>query len=121
MAVNEEILANYHSHLTNEIQWYRISPDRIWNYDETNLTDDPGKKKVICRRGAKYVESFCNHSKTSTSVMFCGNADGSKFLPPYVVYKAEHLWNSWKNGGPPGTRYNRTKSGWFDLNTFEDW
>lgn len=24
-----------------------IPPSRIWNYDETNLSDDPGSKKVI--------------------------------------------------------------------------
>lgn len=29
---------------------------RIWNYDETNLSDDPGNKKVIYKRGMKYVE-----------------------------------------------------------------
>lgn len=22
-----------------------VPPSRIWNYDETNLSDDPGKKK----------------------------------------------------------------------------
>lgn len=32
-----------------------IPPSRIYNYDETNLTDDPGTKKVISKRGSKYV------------------------------------------------------------------
>lgn len=35
-------------------------PSRIYydrrNYDETNLSDDPGNKKVICKRGMKYVK-----------------------------------------------------------------
>jgi hypothetical protein len=52
--------------------------------------------------------------------MFCGNGSG-EMLPPYVVYKSEHLWPSWTEGGPLGCRYNRTKSGWFDMGTFEDW
>jgi len=97
-----------------------IPPSRIWNYDETNLSDDPGNKKVICKRGMKYVEKICNYSKSSTSVMFCGNAEG-KCLPSYVVYKAEHMWTTWTEGGPEHARYNRTKSGWFDSITFEDW
>lgn len=33
-----------------------IPPSRIWNYDETNLSDDPGNKKVIFKRGTKYDE-----------------------------------------------------------------
>lgn len=97
-----------------------IPPSRIWNYDETNLSDNPGNKKVISKRGAKYVEKICNFSKSSTSVMFCGNAEG-KLLAPYVVYKAENMWTTWTENGPEKTRYNRSKSGWFDSITFEDW
>lgn len=28
----------------------------IWNYDETNLCDDPGYKRVIYKRGTVYVK-----------------------------------------------------------------
>lgn len=42
-------------------------------------------------------------------------------LPPYVVYKATHLYDSWIQYDPEGTRYNRSTSGWFDGTTFEDW
>lgn len=52
--------------------------------------------------------------------MFCGNAEGD-LLPPYVVYKAEALWNTWMEHGPPQARYNRSWSGWFDHQCFEDW
>jgi len=97
-----------------------IPPSRIYNYDETNLTDDPGQQKVISKRGSKYVEQICNSSKSAISLMFCGNAEG-RVIPIYVVYKAESLWTTWTEGGPPNTRYNRTKSGWFDSSTFEDW
>ena len=98
----------------------RVSADCVYNYDETNLSDDPGTKKCVFRRGCKYPERVMNSTKSSTSVMFCGSAAG-EVLPPYVVYKAEHLWSTWMEGGPPNTRYNRTRSGWFDLVTFTDW
>lgn len=52
--------------------------------------------------------------------MFVGTASGH-ILPPYVVYKAEHLYDTWMEGGPRETRYNRSKSGWFDSTIFEDW
>jgi hypothetical protein len=96
-----------------------VEPEKVWNYDETNLSDDPGRKKVVMRRGMKYSESVCNSSKTAYSVMFCGNAVGET-LPPYTVFKSAHLYDSWIRGGPKGARYNRTKSGWFDETTFTD-
>ncbi|XP_066980664.1 uncharacterized protein [Macrobrachium rosenbergii] len=61
-----------------------------------------------------------NSTKSSVSLMFACTASG-KMLPPYVVYKAKHLYDSWTEGGPSNTRYNRTDSGWFDSTTFEDW
>lgn len=97
-----------------------IQPENIFNYDETNLSDDPGTKLCIFKRRVKYAERIKDSSKSSISVMFCGSASGH-VLPPYVVYKAEHLWQSWIDGGPPHTRYNRSKSGWFDSVIFNDW
>ena len=97
-----------------------IPPHCIFNYDETNLTDDPGLKRCVFKHGVKYPERIKDSSKSSTSVMFCGSATG-QVLPPYVVYKSEHLWDLWTRGGVKGTRYNRSKSGWFDAVTFRDW
>lgn len=117
-AVTYEVLEEYLDNLSSIVE--NIPPENLWNYDETNLSDDPGVKKVICKRGAKYIETICNHSKSAISIMFTGNAAG-EFLPPYVVYKAENMWTTWTEGGPPGVRYNRSKSGWFDCMAFEDW
>jgi hypothetical protein len=90
------------------------------NYDETNMTDDLVKFKVVTRRGCKHLERILDSSKSSVSVMFAGTASGF-LLPPYVVYKAEHLYDNWLEGGPRGTRYNRSKSGWFDGVIFKNW
>ena len=97
-----------------------VEASNIFNYDETNLTDDPGVKKCVFRRGIKYPERVRDSTKSSTSIMFCGNAVG-QVLPPYVVYKSDHLWNLWTEGGIKKARYNRSKSGWFDGTTFTDW
>lgn len=52
--------------------------------------------------------------------MFAIAADGT-LLPPYVVYKAKHSYEGWTEGGIEGARYNRSMSGWFDSELFEDW
>lgn len=62
-----------------------------------------------------------NTSKTATSLMYAACADG-KVLPPYVAHnKATNLNDTWTLGGPKGAQYNRSKSGWFDLQCFSDW
>ncbi|KAJ8967558.1 hypothetical protein NQ314_002875 [Rhamnusium bicolor] len=89
--VNAEMISEYIENL--KVVTDGVSPDQIYNYDESNLTDDPGRKRVICKRGCKYPERVLNSTKSSTSVMFCGNAAG-EVLPPYIVYKAENLWST---------------------------
>ncbi|XP_025407415.1 uncharacterized protein LOC112681370 [Sipha flava] len=117
-AITRETLNDYFDNL--EISIDGIPPSHIVNYDETNLTDDPGTRKVITKRGSKYPERVMNNSKASTSVMFAAAADGV-LLPPYVVYRSKHISDTWRIGGPKHTRFNRTKSGWFDSFCFDDW
>ncbi|XP_063231294.1 uncharacterized protein LOC134535878 isoform X2 [Bacillus rossius redtenbacheri] len=52
--------------------------------------------------------------------MMACTGDGS-LLPPFVIYRSLNLWDSWTSGGPKGTRYGHTKSGWMDQKTFEEW
>lgn len=116
--VGPEIISEYFRHLKNTLEG--VPPSNILNYDETNLTDDPGKEKVFVCRGTKHASRIMDTSKSSTSLMFCVTGDGN-LLPLYIVYKAKYLYPDWVEGGPDGTRYNRTESGWFDSDTFEDW
>ncbi|KAG5878853.1 hypothetical protein JTB14_005003 [Gonioctena quinquepunctata] len=71
-----------------------VHPEAIVNYDETNFTDDPGRIKVIVRKQSKRAEKVMDTSKSSTSVMFSRSAP-DVMLPPYIVYKADHLWSTW--------------------------
>lgn len=128
--VSRESLNTYFDNLEKIVK--DIPSSHIFNYDETNMSDDPGQKLGIYKRGVKYPERVINHSKSATTVMVCGSADGV-LLPPYIIYRSLHLYNTWKEGGPcgppccdksccsQGSRYNRTVSGWIDTVTFRDW
>lgn len=91
-AVCRGTFKKYFQNLEREIK--DVPPHNIINYDETNLSDDPKRKKVIVKRGCKYPELVMNSRKSSTSVMFSAAADGT-LLPVHVVYKATHLYDTW--------------------------
>lgn len=128
--MSHESINAYFDNLTPVIT--NVPPLNIFNYDETNMSDDPGKNKGIYKRGVKYPEKIMNFSKSATTIMVCGSADGV-LLPPYVIYKSVHLYDTWKEGDPQGapccqktccsqgSRFNRTNSGWIDSITFRDW
>lgn len=89
-AVSVATLNEYFNNLEKQVAG--IPPQNIFNFEESNLTDDPGRKKIITKRGTIYPERIIHSSKTSTSIMFCGNAAGI-ILPPYVVYRATNLYD----------------------------
>ena len=95
-----------------------VPPENIWNFDETNLRDDPGNDKCLVKKGTKYVEKVMNTSMQCVSVMFCGSAAG-ELMNVHVNYKAKSLWETWTEKGPAGTVYTCTPSGWFDTDTCE--
>ena len=117
-AVDEITINAYFKELEKNLEG--VHPEHIINYDETNLSDDPGRRRMIFKRSTRYPERIMSGTKASTSLMLAGTAAG-KVLPIYVVYKSDHLWSTWLKGGPAQARYNRTRSGWFDHITFLDW
>ena len=56
--VGKTVIEEYFDNISPELEG--VPPTNIWNYDETNLTDDHGNKKIIVKRGAKYPERIIN-------------------------------------------------------------
>ena len=56
--ITEQQIRDYSKHLENLIAGVPIG--NIFNFDESNLTDDPKSKKMLVRRGTKYPEVICN-------------------------------------------------------------
>ena len=44
-----------------------------------------------------------------------------KFLPPYVIYKAESIYDKWTENGPEQAEYTYTASGWMESLQFLNW
>ncbi|XKL67637.1 hypothetical protein PGB90_003128 [Kerria lacca] len=116
--VSLEIITKFFQNLETTLK--DVPPTNIINYDETAFVNDPGKEKVLVRREMKYPSLMRKHSKVGISVTMAGTTSGD-MLSPYVVYKSECLWTTWILNSVHGSRFNRTKSGWFDEETFTDW
>ena len=119
--LSENVVTVFYNLLEEEIQEKSIVPESIYNLDETGINTDSRTKKVFVphtSRDAYLMSAICG--KAMYSVMFCVSATGN-YLPPFVVYKILHLYNTWTSGGPPGCGYANTSSGWMQDNVFENW
>jgi len=86
------------------------------------LQDDPGAEKAFFGGGTKYFEQVRNQSKVAFTVVFAATAAGL-MLPPYVIYRSPNgtLYLPWCEGGPEGTIYTATASGWMTMEKFNDY
>jgi hypothetical protein len=90
------------------------NPKLWWNIDESGFTGNPKAGKVLCEKGTKTVSQLTpNSAKKMTTVLFGVNAAGD-YLPPLIVYKGKYLQSTHCQGGPPGTLYSTTESGWME-------
>ena len=91
---------------------------RLWNADETGFCTAIASRKVLARRGAREVHETAGGSgRDYITVLGAGAADGVR-LPPYILYKGVNLYARWTEGGPAGTWYGVSKSGWMEGDNF---
>ena len=98
--VNEDVSNEYFDNLENQIK--NIPASNIFNYDKTNITDDPSSKLAITRKERNRVERKAHHSKSLI-----------------LVYKSKIICREWIHDGPVNNVYSCTKNGWFNGTTFE--
>ncbi|KAJ8873622.1 hypothetical protein PR048_024440 [Dryococelus australis] len=65
--------------------------------DESGLCNDTINVKGVTLKGQKVHRNIMGSGKDNTTVMVCRSAAGA-LLPPMTIYKAEHLWTTWKGG-----------------------
>ena len=91
---------------------------RLWNCDETGVCTAIASKKVLAKRGEKNVhETGGGSGRDYITILGCGSAIGER-LPPYV---GKNLLANNTQGGPPGTRYSMSDSGWMETANFHEW
>lgn len=65
------------------------------NYDETNLTNGPGRNIVIVTKGCRHPAIIMDSVVVKyVSVMFAGAGSGERLLLP-IVYQAKHMVQKW--------------------------
>ena len=73
---------------------------------------------VFARRGDKNVQETIGGSGREYFTVLAAGSAGSEILPPYFDYKGKNLWTWWMQGGPDGSHYSVSDSGWMEAANF---
>lgn len=110
----KEFFDNYERAITR----YKITPERIYNLDETGVTTVMQAPKVIARAGAKQVGQAVS-AERGELVTLCAivNAVGNA-VPPVYIFPRKRFKNELLKGSPPGSLGLANPSGWMNGITF---
>ncbi|CAF3927604.1 unnamed protein product [Rotaria sp. Silwood1] len=96
-------------------------PHAIYNCDETGFSDETSCEMIVVSHETKHAyEQSGGSGKNFTTSLICGNAAG-EILPPFIIYPAKILNPQWTFGGPPGSSFAVSDSGWITKSLFSEW
>jgi len=116
--VDADMVNNFFDELEQTIAG--VPAANVYNYDETNVSDNPGTKTVVTHKRSKKSPAqnpTLKNMHQSDVLWECCRT----ILARTVVYKSQNCYNEWTIGDPNGTLYDNTLSGWFDSRCFERW
>lgn len=100
----------------------QFPPSKIFNVDETGITTVQGRpSKVVALRGRKQVGTLTSAERGElATAVICMSASGV-FIPPMIIMPRVRQRPEYANGTPPDTLVICHKSGWMQLDLFEQW
>ncbi|KAL0803352.1 hypothetical protein ABMA28_017415 [Loxostege sticticalis] len=99
------------------------SPDLIWNLDETSLSLDPTRTKVVGAINKPCSRTTCGTGKENITVLAAVNASGKK-ATPLIVFKGKNVWDQWMaTTGNYGFElaYAASSKGWMETDIFHNY
>ncbi|XP_070184561.1 uncharacterized protein [Littorina saxatilis] len=111
-AFNKHNVGTFFEKLRRLYQEHTLTPERIYNVDETALTTSQRPQKVVAEAGVKQVAQLVSHKRGETVTML-GIINGiGNCLPPCLVFPRKNYKNHMLFGAPPGTQGFCNPSGW---------
>lgn len=122
MGFNKVAVSQFFSLLTEVIDKHRLTPDRIYNCDETGVTVNPKQlSKVIAAKGQRQVGALTSAERGNTvTAEICFSASGV-YMPPMLIFPRRKKQKEFEVGLPAGGWAEVHESGWMTAEIFEQW
>jgi hypothetical protein len=114
-AQRPEVVAEYFNNLRSTIEKYGITPENIWNMDETGFrVGIGGPRKVVVSASSRGKNHYLasESERETVTLTECINGAGSS-IPPMITFKCDNILAKFcRNDLPAGTLFNTSESGY---------
>lgn len=122
MGFNKVAVNKFYQLLGDIYDKYELTPDKIYNCDETGISVvSKTKSKILAMKGRKQVGLLSSAERGQTiTVEICFNAAGT-YMPPLMIFPRQRMKPELLDHAPPGTTAVCNPRGWITSEIFLTW
>lgn len=120
-AFNREEISLFFSKLDSVMERYKLSSARIFNADETGVTNVQTSGKILAQKGQRRVGFITSAERGRTTTVMCSFGASGIYVPPFFIFARQRMDPQLKRNGPPGAAYACSSNGWINETLFIDW
>lgn len=122
MGFNKVAVNRFFDLLTDQVDKFKLTGDRIFNVDETGMSVNPkGHSKIIALKGRRQVGTLTSAERgQNVTAEICFSAAGV-YIPPMVIFPRKRMKQEFETGLPPGSTAEVHESGWMTTELFFTW
>ncbi|XP_041351386.1 flocculation protein FLO11-like [Gigantopelta aegis] len=104
-----------------ELNRCNYTASRVWNVDETGITNVQKPGKIIATKGIRQVGKVTSGERGTTVTVICAINAAGTYLPPIMIFPRKRMAESLMTGAPPQSVGYCSANGWTDCNLFVQW
>ena len=118
---NKEQVEHFFKIFQSILTSHSYSPIRVWNMDETEISNVHKPANIIATKGAKAVGKMTSGEKGKTITVICATNAVGTYIPPMFIFPRKRMVELLMHNAPTGALGHCTESGWTDEQSFLKW
>ena len=100
---------------------HTFTESKIWNMNETGITNVHVPGKVIATKGVRQVGKVTSGERGATVTSICAMSASGLFLPPMLIFPRKRMLDQLMIGAPAQSVGFCSPNGWTDCDLFVKW
>eukprot|EP00732_Lithocolla_globosa_P002931 Lithocolla_globosa_v1_NODE_2107_length_2165_cov_4.812322.p1 type:complete len:553 gc:universal NODE_2107_length_2165_cov_4.812322:148-1806(+) len=118
-ALNTDVIQHYTDFVGTLIGKMDLTPDKIWNMDETGCSMDQHRLYTYCRRGRKNVYASSAANREHVTIVSAVSASG-EYCPEFFIFKGVNDFEALNNANP-GADFKMSPKGYMTDEVWPYW
>nr|XP_012234647.1 PREDICTED: uncharacterized protein LOC105679296 [Linepithema humile] len=121
ISFNESDVNIFFDNLELLFEKYNFPASKIWNMDETGISNVQQPENIVAEKGQRRVASIVTAERGKNVTLICAMSAAGNFVPPMFIFPRQRMKDTLSKNGPIGAIYKCSLNGWSNTELFMLW